>query len=58
MNDHSAILIELALAEDLGEGDLTSHYFTPANRLALAFIAVRKRVCFPALIWRRAYSHR
>ncbi len=42
MNDHSAILIELALAEDLGGGDLTSLYFIPEQRRACAFVAVRK----------------
>ena len=42
MNDHSDILIELALAEDIGEGDVTSHYFIPKERRASAFVAVRK----------------
>lgn len=42
MNDHSDILIELALAEDLGEGDVTSLYFIPEERRACAFVAVRK----------------
>ena len=42
MNDHSAILIELALAEDLGSGDVTSLYFIPEERRACAFVAVRK----------------
>jgi nicotinate-nucleotide pyrophosphorylase (carboxylating) len=42
MNDHSEILITLALAEDLGDGDVTSHYFIPPDRLARAFVAVRK----------------
>jgi nicotinate-nucleotide pyrophosphorylase (carboxylating) len=42
MNDHSEILITLALAEDLGDGDVTSHYFIPPDRVARAFVAVRK----------------
>lgn len=42
MNDHSAILIELALAEDLGDGDVTSLYFIPDDRQARAFVTVRK----------------
>lgn len=42
MNDHSAILIELALAEDIGDGDVTSRYFIPEERRACAFVAVRK----------------
>ncbi len=42
MNDHSNILIELALAEDIGEGDVTSLHFIPEERRACAFVAVRK----------------
>ncbi len=42
-DDHSAILIDLALAEDLGDGDVTSAYFTPQDRLARAFVTVRKK---------------
>ena len=42
MNDHSAILIDLALAEDLGSGDVTSRYFIPEGRRACAFVAVRE----------------
>lgn len=42
MNDHSEILIDLALAEDIGEGDVTARYFIPKDRLACAFVAVRK----------------
>ena len=42
MNDHSDILIELALAEDIGEGDVTTRYFIPEERRACAFVAVRK----------------
>lgn len=42
MNDHSDILIDLALAEDIGGGDVTSRYFIPEERRACAFVAVRK----------------
>lgn len=40
-NDPVATLISLALAEDVGPGDVTSLYFVPENRLARAFVAVR-----------------
>jgi len=42
MNDHSAILIDLALSEDLGSGDITARYFIPDERLARAFVTVRE----------------
>lgn len=42
MKDHSAILIDLALSEDIGYGDVTSLYFIPEDRLARAFVAVRE----------------
>ncbi len=42
MNDHTDTLIELALAEDIGTGDVTSLYFIPEERKARAFVAVRK----------------
>jgi nicotinate-nucleotide pyrophosphorylase (carboxylating) len=42
MTDHSEFLIDLALAEDLGGGDVTSLYFIPAERKARAFIAARR----------------
>lgn len=42
MKDHSEILIALALEEDIGSGDVTSHYFVPENRVARAFVAVRQ----------------
>lgn len=41
MTDHSEILIELALAEDIGAGDVTSHYFIPEESRARAFVTVR-----------------
>ncbi len=42
MKDHSEILIDLALAEDIGTGDVTSLYFVPEDRVARAFVAVRQ----------------
>ncbi len=42
MTDHAATLIELALAEDIGDGDVTSQFFIPEERRACAFAAVRK----------------
>lgn len=42
MNDHSDMLIDLALAEDVGDGDVTARYFIPEGRRACAFVAVRK----------------
>ena len=35
-------LIDLALAEDIGSGDVTSSYFVSADRRARAFVAARK----------------
>ncbi len=42
MSDPVSTLIELAIAEDVGSGDVTSLYFIPENRLGRAFVAVRK----------------
>lgn len=41
MHHPSQTLIQLALAEDIGSGDVTSLYFIPANRVARAFVAMR-----------------
>lgn len=41
VNDPVATIISLALAEDVGPGDVTSLYFIPENREARAFVAVR-----------------
>jgi nicotinate-nucleotide pyrophosphorylase (carboxylating) len=41
MNDHSETLIQLALAEDIGNGDVTSLYFVPEDRKARAFVTSR-----------------
>ena len=43
MNNHAEILIDLALAEDLGDGDVTSLYFIPAKRRARAFVTARTK---------------
>lgn len=40
-HDTSRILIELALAEDIGSGDVTAEYFIPADRQARAFVTAR-----------------
>lgn len=42
MTDHSAALIEMALSEDIGSGDVTSLYFIPEHSRACAFVAVRE----------------
>lgn len=42
LKDHTETLIDLALAEDLGDGDVTSQYFIPADRRARAFITARR----------------
>lgn len=42
IDDHSSTLIDLALAEDVGPGDVTSLFFIPEDRRACAFVAVRR----------------
>lgn len=42
MNDNGAELIRLALAEDIGSGDVTAEYFIPAERKARAFVVARR----------------
>ncbi len=42
MNDPTATLISLALAEDIGPGDVTSMYFVPEEREARAFVTIRE----------------
>jgi len=42
MNDLAATLIDLALAEDLGDGDVTADYFIPADRRARALVTARR----------------
>ena len=41
MHDHSETLIQLALAEDIGGGDVTSQYFIPEDRMARAYVTSR-----------------
>lgn len=42
MQDPIGRLIELALAEDIGSGDVTAEYFVPAGRRARAFAVARR----------------
>jgi nicotinate-nucleotide pyrophosphorylase (carboxylating) len=42
MNDSISTLIDLALAEDVGSGDVTSLYFIPQDRRARAFATARR----------------
>lgn len=42
MKDNSELLIECALSEDIGSGDVTSLYFIPAAKQARAFMTVRR----------------
>jgi nicotinate-nucleotide pyrophosphorylase (carboxylating) len=42
MQDSSAVLIDLALSEDIGAGDVTSEYFIPENSQARAWVTVRQ----------------
>jgi nicotinate-nucleotide pyrophosphorylase (carboxylating) len=42
MQDPTTKLIQMALAEDLGTGDVTAEYFVPAARQALANITARQ----------------
>ena len=42
MQDPVATLIALALAEDIGSGDVTSRYFIPQDRRARAFVTARR----------------
>lgn len=41
MQSNASTLIALALAEDIGAGDVTSQYFVPADATVRAFIAAR-----------------
>jgi nicotinate-nucleotide pyrophosphorylase (carboxylating) len=41
MHPSTETLIDLALAEDIGPGDLTSQFFVPADRLVRALVTVR-----------------
>lgn len=42
MDDAVSRLIDLAIAEDVGAGDLTSRYFVPADRRVRAFVKARE----------------
>ena len=41
MSESIQTLIDLALSEDIGEGDVTSEYFIPADRMARAMVTAR-----------------
>ncbi len=41
MDRNARTLIDLALAEDIGGGDVTSRYFVPEDRIARAFVIAR-----------------
>ena len=41
MERNARTLIDLALAEDIGTGDVTSLYFVPEDRIARAFVVAR-----------------
>ncbi len=42
MSDHVETLIEMALAEDVGSGDVTSEYFVPEEAMAKGFMLVKQ----------------
>jgi len=42
MNHPTDLLIELAMAEDIGGGDVTTRYFIPEDRQASAWVVARK----------------
>ncbi|MBJ7256648.1 MAG: carboxylating nicotinate-nucleotide diphosphorylase [Akkermansiaceae bacterium] len=42
MNHPTDLLIELAIAEDIGGGDVTTRYFIPEDRQASAWVVARK----------------
>ncbi len=42
MNSQTLSFIHMALAEDIGAGDVTAEYFVPAERLARAFVVARR----------------
>ena len=41
MDETTSTLIDLALAEDLGSGDVTSNYFVPKDREARGLIVAK-----------------
>ena len=53
VSDNVETLINLALAEDFGSGDVTSTYFVPEHLTARAILAF-----FPASMSRRKFSAR
>ena len=45
MHESIERLIQAALSEDIGAGDLTSRYFVPADRRAAGYIVADLAVC-------------
>lgn len=41
MDEHVSQLVELAIADDVGSGDLTSEYFVPEGKLARGFMTAK-----------------
>lgn len=58
VSDNVETLINLALAEDFGSGDVTSTYFVPEHLTAKAILTPRKKAFFPASMSRRKFSAR
>ena len=42
MDQTTSTLIDLALAEDIGPGDVTSEYFVPADRVSRGLIVAKQ----------------
>lgn len=51
-------LIDAALEEDIGPGDLTSEYFVPADRRVRGFIVAREEGCLSGVAIAREVFHR
>ena len=58
VSDNVETLINLALAEDFGSGDVTSTYFVPEHLTARAILTPRKKGVLPASMSRRKFSAR
>ena len=59
VSDNVETLINLALAEDFGSGDVTSTYFVPEHLTARAILTPpEKKAFFPASMSRRKFSAR
>ena len=58
VSDNVETLINLALAEDFGSGDVTSTYFVPEHLTARAILTPRKKGVLSASMSRRKFSAR